>query len=227
MKSNFGKILRGDRSYQKENHSGYKLQIQKIEKVWNGLGPDEYGVLRVFRLSLVTLLIFFPGVLIDELYKSKTSLTRKIIVELYVLLKSAFPLFVLNFQLYKYNFVYYLCLYLLAETYIYLFSKIFLGEHHVSTSNMRTLLLLIFNFFESALTFAVIYISGNYLNVVLQVPLDAIYYSFVTSATIGFGDIHPVTSTGKLIAIIQIISSVSFIVLFFNFFSGKANHERA
>ena len=89
---------------------------------------------------------------------------------------------------------------------------------------MRTLLLLTLNFLESGLTFAIIYLSGNYLNVQMLMPIDAIYYSFVTSATIGYGDIYPITVIGKKIALIQIFCSISYIVLFFNFFSSKANH---
>ncbi len=38
--------------------------------------------------------------------------------------------------------------------------------------------------------------------------LDAIYFSIVTVATVGFGDIHPVTPAGKLLTIFMIISGV-------------------
>ncbi len=223
MKSNLGKILRSDYSFQDEGHSGYKLQSLKIADVWKGNNKDDYGLLRLFRLALVASLILYPGVLIDQLVRSKSSISRKLTVEFYVLLKTIFPLVVLMMHWYEYAFVYYLSIYLLTETYIYLFSKIFLADQHVKTSNMRTLLLLTFNFFESGLTFAVIYIAGNYLNIDLRSVVDAIYFSFVTSATIGYGDVYPINHSGKIIAVIQILCSVSFIVLFFNFFSGKAH----
>jgi hypothetical protein len=122
-------------------------------------------------------------------------------------------------------FVFYFAIYLLLETYIYLFSKIFLADQHTKTSNMRTLMLLIINFLESSFTFAVIYVSGRYLNIKPEAVIDAVYYSFVTSATIGYGDIHPINFNGKLVVITQILTSVSFIVLFFNFFSGKAHQQ--
>ena len=64
--------------------------------------------------------------------------------------------------------------------------------------------------------------SGNYLNIPIH-SIDAIYYSFVTSATIGYGEIHPVTTIGKEIVTIQIFCSIAFLVLFFNFFSGKTS----
>src|SRR5512141_2724001 len=37
---------------------------------------------------------------------------------------------------------------------------------------------------------------------------DAVYFSIVTVATVGYGDITPVTQTGKILAIILIITGV-------------------
>ncbi len=38
--------------------------------------------------------------------------------------------------------------------------------------------------------------------------LNAFYYVIVTIATVGYGDIHPITSTGKVFAILLIITGV-------------------
>lgn len=225
MRNNFGKIFKGHHSFQKEGHSGYKQQLVKISDVWNGNHQHDYGILRVFRLTLVSALLLFPGVLIDQVFRKSSTISRKLIVELYVIFKMIFPIVVLSNHLYNSSFVFYFGIYLLIETYIYLFSKIFLGDQHSITSNMRTLMLLIINFLESSFTFAVIYLSGSYLNIKPDEVLDAVYYSFVTSATIGYGDIFPNTNQGKITVILQILSSVSFIVLFFNFFSGKAHQQ--
>jgi len=40
-------------------------------------------------------------------------------------------------------------------------------------------------------------------------PADAIYFSIVTIATVGYGDIHPLTQIGKILAILLIIMGVS------------------
>ena len=226
MRKTFRKILRGEHSFQEDNHSGYQHHIGKISEVWKGKNHDDYGILRLYRLLIITALFFFPGVLIDEIFKFKNYITRKLIVELYVLLKTLFPLIILINGWYVYPIVCYLNIYLLIETYLYLFSKIFLEYQHFKVSNKRTLLMLVFNFIESGLSFAVIYMSGDYMNVNLHY-IDAIYYSFVTSATIGYGDIHPVTYFGKIISTIQIFCSISFFVLFFNFFSGRAHQPNA
>lgn len=38
--------------------------------------------------------------------------------------------------------------------------------------------------------------------------IDAVYFSIVTVATVGYGDIHPVTSAGKFLAVVLIITGV-------------------
>jgi voltage-gated potassium channel Kch len=225
MKKTFIKILAGNSYSENSDVSGYKFHIQKIIKVWHGDHYKDYGVERLFRLIVVTLFLFYPGILIENIFNSKTYIIKKLAVEAYVLIKTIFPLFILTFGWYTIPFIYYLNIYLLSETYLYLFSKIFLAEHHINSSNKRTLLLLIFNFIESAFSFAVIYMAGNYLNVPINSTIDAIYFSLITSATVGFGDLHPITKMGKLITVTQVMCSVSFIVLFFNFFSGEANQH--
>lgn len=223
MRKTIVKIFAGNTYSANSDVAGYQFQITKIAKVWHGNSYKDYGIERLFRLLLVTLFLFYPSILIENIFNSKTYIVKKLAVEGYVLSKTIFPLFIMIYGWYTIPFIYYLNIYLLTETYLYLFSKIFLAEHHTNTSNKRTLLLLIFNFIESALTFAVIYLAGNYLNVPIKDAVDAVYFSFVTSATVGFGDIHPITKMGKCIVIVQVLCSVSFIVLFFNFFSGEAN----
>ncbi|HEU18886.1 MAG TPA: two pore domain potassium channel family protein [Deltaproteobacteria bacterium] len=39
-------------------------------------------------------------------------------------------------------------------------------------------------------------------------PADAFYFSIVTIATVGYGDIHPVTQPGKILAVILIVTGV-------------------
>ncbi|MBC7652893.1 MAG: two pore domain potassium channel family protein [Oligoflexus sp.] len=219
------KILKGKKVFEESPIGGYQLQLNKIAEVWDSDKYNDYGILRIFRLFIVTVLLFFPGVLIDEIFKSKGTLNRKLIVELYVVLKIIFPVLILCFGWYNNSFIIGLAVYLLLETYIYLFSKIFLEVQHITGANIRTLLLLVLNYFESGLTFAAIYMGGNYLNMQMESAIEAVYFSFITSATVGYGDIHPGTNAGRILSMIQIFSSISFFVLFFNFFSGKTNQQ--
>ena len=83
------------------------------------------------------------------------------------------------------------------------------------------MLLLFFNYLVSVLAFAVFYRTGNYLNATLNHWFDAVYYSFVTSSTIGYGEYYPITMEGKIFTILQVFLFLFFVILFMNFFSSK------
>jgi hypothetical protein len=51
--------------------------------------------------------------------------------------------------------------------------------------------------------------------------LDSLYFSVVTITTLGFGDVTPATSTGKLIVITQVVLGVTFWGLFLNALSRE------
>lgn len=45
-------------------------------------------------------------------------------------------------------------------------------------------------------------------------PIDALYFSVVTLATVGFGDLHPTTDAAKLFTVLYIISGLGIIAAF-------------
>lgn len=54
--------------------------------------------------------------------------------------------------------------------------------------------------------------------------LDAAYFCIVTLATVGYGDIHPVTPYGRLFTIIYIILGVALLGVFIQL-AGKTAYE--
>lgn len=44
--------------------------------------------------------------------------------------------------------------------------------------------------------------------------VDSLYFSVVTLATVGYGDIHPVTDLGKLFTVLYILTGVGVLVVF-------------
>lgn len=52
------------------------------------------------------------------------------------------------------------------------------------------------------------------VNPTLTSFLDAIYFAVSTMATMGFGDIHPVTAPGKILAIVMMLMGTGFYVSF-------------
>jgi hypothetical protein len=44
-----------------------------------------------------------------------------------------------------------------------------------------------------------------------------LYFSLITAATVGYGEIHPITADGKLLVLTQLVSTLSFLILFLTF----------
>lgn len=63
------------------------------------------------------------------------------------------------------------------------------------------------------------YLAGDQFYLVV----GYIYFSIITSTTIGYGDMHPVTVLGKMAVCTRAIMDVAFIVLFLNFFGSKVD----
>jgi hypothetical protein len=66
-----------------------------------------------------------------------------------------------------------------------------------------------------------LYSCGDYLNKPFNHWFDAIYFSTINSASIGYGDFYPVTTIGKVLATAQAFLFLFFVVLFLNFFTAK------
>jgi voltage-gated potassium channel len=56
-------------------------------------------------------------------------------------------------------------------------------------------------------------------------PVDSLYFSVVTLATVGYGDLHPTTVAGKLFTVIYILSGLGIIAAFVSEIP-KYNHGR-
>ena len=80
------------------------------------------------------------------------------------------------------------------------------------TSFTRTVLLLIHNYLEIVVWFALVYHTFYYffetINISLNTVLGSLYFSLVTMTTLGYGDITPKTQWGTLIVIIQTLIGI-------------------
>jgi inward rectifier potassium channel len=63
--------------------------------------------------------------------------------------------------------------------------------------------------------FAALYMLGNnpIANIRPDAPIDYFYFSIETLATVGYGDMHPQTSYGHLIATVEIFTGMSFLAV--------------
>ena len=202
--------------------SAYKQQVSHLKKVWN---DETFGFERIVRLSLCLVQFIYPILLIREIFGRFGSIGRKLAVEFYTLIKLCFPFFVLLSGLYRYNLVVIAVIYLLSETIFHILNLIFLSDiYSLSVSYRRSILLLFLNYIEVVFNFSVIYIGFDLLNEKLT-WVSSLYFSLVTNATVGFGDIYPKATAGRVAVVFQLLICILFIFVFINYFSQKLNEK--
>jgi len=227
MKSILKKLLLGNVSrLSKPDYNPLEKRIQNIKAIWNNNHQDDNGIEKIVRLFLSSSQLFFPGVYIKYLACLKGYEYRDLALDFYVLLKVIFPLLILIYHWQEHNFVIWIMVYVLLETVLYIPTLIFASDMFSKPrSYKRSMLLLFLNYIEIILAFAVLYSCGNFLNKPLNHWFDAVYFSAMTSSTIGYGDFYPVTTIGKVLATIQALLFLFFVILFLNFFSTKIKNK--
>ena len=200
--------------------------IKNIKAIWNNEHHDDIGIEKLARLGLAVSQLFFPGTYIKQIFGRNNVSYRELSVDVFVLFKIAFPLMLIKFNLYHNPILFALLIWFMFETVSYISTLIFASDiFSRPRSYRRSMLLLFINYIEIVLDFAVIYSAGNYLNKPFHHWFDSIYFSFTTSASVGFGDFIPVTPLGKFLVSMQSILFLVFVVMFINFFSGKVENK--
>ncbi len=198
----------------------YRQQAEFLLRVWN---EESYGLERIVRLGLCLIQFAFPVLLIRNLSGVFGILGRRLAVEAYTVFKFFFPLAVLAFGWYRHPPVVFLTVYFLADTFVHILYLIFLSDvHSAAVSYRRSLVLIFLHYAEVAFDFAVIYMAFDLLNRPMD-AMTAVYFSFVATTTVGFGDVYAATAVGKAVVISQLAVCVVFVVVFINYFSQKIN----
>jgi hypothetical protein len=197
-------------------------RIRNINAIWNNNHQDDSGIEKIIRLFLASSQLIFLGIYIKTLTYKKGVRYQDLFMDFYILLKVLFPIVILINQWQNNHWALYTMLYLLFETILYVPTLIFASDSLARPSSYkRSLLLLFLNYFEIIFSYSVIYATGNYLNKTFTHWFDAIYFSIVTSSSIGYGDFYPVTTFGKFLVSTQSLLFLFFLVLFLNFFSAN------
>lgn len=119
--------------------------------------------------------------------------------------------------------------YLIADIFVHVSRVVFLtGSHRPVLSDKRSLLLLLVNYGEIILGFAVLHFMWGGLNIEPLCPIQALYFSAVTSTTLGYGDVFPVASGAQQRVIIQLAVTFVFITAFVGVILGRLGnlHKR-
>jgi len=203
---------------------------QKLKDVWENQNYNDFGLERIIRLFLILFQFVSIGLYVKAIFGFTGLVGRKISVEIYILLKLLFPILCLLFDFTNSGIVVFLCFYFNTDTIVYLFFLLMLSDKNSQPIGYkRSLFSLFINYLEIALNFAVIYTFYNknegFLNHHFKNNFEAVYFSFVTTSTIGYGDFFPVSVIAQFLVVIQIILFFVFIGLFFNFFASRIDSK--
>ena len=217
------KLLLGNvSSVPKPKFNPLQKRIQNIKSIWNNDHQDDNGLEKITRLFLSSSQLFFPGIYIKYFANKKGTEYQDLALDFYVLLKVLFPFVILINNWEHLNFVVWIMIYFLLETILYIPTLIFASDlFSKPRSYKRSILLLFFNYLEIVVAYAVLYSKGDYLNKPFTNWFDAVYFSIITSSSIGYGDYFPATTIGKVLVSTQALLFLFFVVLFLNFFSNK------
>lgn len=202
-------------------------QWLNVKRIWSNEYYNDFGIERIVRLTLALLLFVFPGLYVRHFFGNLGLLGRKLGIEFYVLLKLFLPVIFFKLNLIAYPIVAIISGVMALETVLYLATLIYLSNEFARPiSYRRSITTLFINYVEVCLDFAVIYsycnlAIPNFFNHLLTTDLQSIYFSFVTSATVGYGDITTNNPFGQFLIISQIVIFLIFIALFINFFVSK------
>ncbi len=226
MKDFLYKLFLGSPVYNKPlKNTPYQTYVRDLKNTWDNKRHHDTGLEKILRIFLVGVQIIFPAMHLMQSLGKVGVITRNLVKELYVVFKTILPLIILVRGWYVHTWAIAISVYFMSETFLYVISIIFVSDIFiVPRSYRRNLLMLFLNYLEICFNYAVIYAGLNLLTGKINGYVDYIYFSIVTSTTIGYGDISPLTSTGKIIVSTEAILSLAFIGLFLNFFGSKMEH---
>ncbi|GAQ49470.1 potassium channel protein [Flavobacterium psychrophilum] len=205
MKAFLKKLLVGKISKkEKIRFNPIEKRILNIRSIWNNDHQEDNGIEKIFRLFLSISQLLFPGIYIKYFANKKGSEYQDLALDVYILAKVMFPFMILINEWQHNIYIIFVMTYVLLETVLYIPTLIFASDlFSRPRSYKRSMLLLFFNYMEIVLAFAVLYSCGNYLNKDFTHWFDALYFSIITSSSIGYGDFYPVTIFGKFLVSMQ------------------------
>ncbi|MFZ4543970.1 MAG: potassium channel family protein [Saprospiraceae bacterium] len=203
----------------------FKKQLHIVNSILENENISTFGLERTVRIFMSASQLFTPVMLIKVYFGRHGFLKKKIAVEYYLLFKIFFPLSCIMFEWFN-IFSLVLNITMLAETLLYLGNLVLLSDVAKPHSYRRALLFTFLNYIEICFGFAALYghlnMHGDFNTVhPFQTKMETIYFSFVTSSSIGYGDYVPNTGIAEFLVICQSLIFFLFIAIFMGFFVSK------
>lgn len=208
--------------------------------VFENTPESAFGLEWLIRVILIYIPWWlFIGNWIKALTDDYHIFVRRSLIDSYVVLKVILSWWLVSNHYAELWYVVTILAWFAIETVYALLSGIFLRDIWSEPfSYQRNLTLMLFNYVEICLCFAAIYTFKEHCNNGLNPSLfvisnslastdkhltsfQSIYFSFITAATIGYGDISPKSEDIQTIVMLQTMVSLVFIVMFIASASGK------
>ncbi|MBX7182162.1 MAG: potassium channel family protein [Bacteroidia bacterium] len=244
MISRFLKILffGNETDEQSKPNPYYEKQTQNLKDIWYNKTYNDFGIERLFRLFLQLTAFIIPSGVFRQLSGTDNIIHRRLTVEFLGIGKVFFYYLILViFDKTQSYFFLILTSIITFDTLHFLASRIFLNDvFRQPISYKRSLLMVFINYVEICLFFAFVYSYIDHTNIdianTMFIPnstnavshisnLQSIYFSFVTSATIGYGDIVPKNDLLIRIVIFQVIISLFLVVVIISNVTTKIEDE--
>lgn len=220
-------LLGGNSQYVISRYTPIQTCITNLRSVWNSSRTSDHGIERLIRLFLALSVFVLPGVYFKQLFYNQRSDIQGLFTDAYVVAKLLLPIAILSYEQIDNWFFHALQIILILETMLYIPMQIFASDFFSKPPTYRRSLLLLFvNYVELVFGYAVLYSMPNTMNREFSHWFDAVYYSAITAATIGYGDYYPISVYGKVIVSMQSMAFLVFGVLFVSFFASRIEHNR-
>ncbi len=208
-------------------------KFHTLNEMCTNLTTNDRGFVKFFKCALIKSKRVAPSYLV-VLYSSPSNRDRNI--EIYCGAVLSLSIAVLFFSPClvgsSWRFVIYLIIGLsILETVCYTLNSIFCKNQMFESetgSIERKVVFLFIDFFILTIHFAALYILTAglcYDDLTVTSRLDALYFSFVTTLTIGYGDILPQNEYGKIFVILQGTIFIIFSLLFLSFYTSKLQKD--
>lgn len=204
--------------------SALKKQKEMISEMWKGEKYPDFGIERIIRLLCILTNYLFPSLYVREIFGKYGWQARKLAMDGVTLINFVIPILVLSFGWYESSIVVLITAYLSVGTLSYVINLIILqSEYSKPGSYIRSIICFAFNYIQIILCFSVIYMAMSpdsfaYGESKLHDVPHMVYYSFITAATVGFGDITPKSTMAITLALFQICISMLFLYVVFTTF---------
>ena len=209
----------------------YATQCKRLKEIRKNEKYKAFGIEWTVRVILQFAAIFVPSGLVKCLSNGQPLLTRRKHIEMFAFAKVLLAYGLVRLGLANSFWVLLIIIILCLDTLHALLSRIFLDfEWREVVSYKRNMIMVFVNYIEVVLCFAAIYqycdnnqdlhqgaafVINNQISVGTShlTPVQVIYFSFITAATIGYGDISPSAGLVQNMVTLQVIVSLFFIVV--------------